>query len=113
MNDTFVKLVSWYDNEWGKFTTWHRRSLHFLMLPHVLNFLLSIPEVMQLKEKFQQAEAEENEDVVRKAQNDIYYNKRLMVKHIRIVIQMLHVLPAKGTDDWYVVIMGMARHLFG
>ena len=72
LNDTFVKLVSWYDNEWGKFTQWHRHSMPFFMLPHVINCLLSVMEVMQLKEKFQQAEAEENEDVVRKAQANIY-----------------------------------------
>ena len=96
-----------------QFTQWHRRKLHFFMLPHVLNFSLSVLEVMQLKGKFQQAEAKENENVVRKAQANIYDNKRMLVRYAHFVTQLLHVLQVKGMDDWYIGIMGMIRHRFG
>jgi len=84
---------------------WHRRNLKFVLPSYVLNFVLCWRNIRQLRERrLQQASGKGSVDDI---EQEIYDNKRMMVRYTLTFIQILHVSKIKDLDDWYVGIMGM------
>lgn len=88
---------------------WHRRNLRFITLSHVLNFSLCVRDIRRIREKQDQKDPKYSgsEEAVAKADQEIYDNKRMMLRYVLTFIQMLHVSQVKKMDDWYVGLMGM------
>lgn len=88
---------------------WHRRNLRFITLSHVLNFSLCLRDVLRIKEKqrLNDPKYSGSEQALKKAESDIYDNKRMMLRYVLTFIQMLHVSQVKKQHDSYIGIMGM------
>jgi len=88
---------------------WHRRNLRFITLSHVLNFSLCVRDIwrIQAKQAAKDAKYSGSEEAEKKAEKDIYDNKRMMVRYTLTFFQMLHVSRVKEMDDWYVGLMGV------
>eukprot|EP00440_Ansanella_granifera_P001338 gb/GFBE01001440.1/.p1 GENE.gb/GFBE01001440.1/~~gb/GFBE01001440.1/.p1 ORF type:complete len:280 (+),score=74.26 gb/GFBE01001440.1/:1-840(+) len=89
---------------------WHRRNLRFITFSHVLNFSLCVRSIMRVRAKQEAKDPEVcgSVEAQKKAADEIYDNKRMMVRYVLTFFQMLHVSQVKKLDDWYVGLMGMA-----
>eukprot|EP00403_Amphidinium_massartii_P020580 CAMPEP_0178402232 /NCGR_PEP_ID=MMETSP0689_2-20121128/16727_1 /TAXON_ID=160604 /ORGANISM="Amphidinium massartii, Strain CS-259" /LENGTH=276 /DNA_ID=CAMNT_0020023109 /DNA_START=61 /DNA_END=891 /DNA_ORIENTATION=- len=88
---------------------WHRRNLRFVTLSHVWNFILCWRAVRRIQEKQANKDPKYSgsPEALRKAEADIYDQRRMMLRYTLTFFQMLHVSQVKKLDDWYVGIMGM------
>mmetsp|Transcript_126311 Transcript_126311/g.327911 ORF Transcript_126311/g.327911 Transcript_126311/m.327911 type:complete len:282 (+) Transcript_126311:138-983(+) len=88
---------------------WHRRNLRFITFSHVLNFSLCVRAIKRIREKQAKDDSKYtgSEEALKKAENEVYDNKRMMLRYVLTFIQMLHVSQVKKMDDWYIGIMGM------
>jgi len=89
---------------------WHRRNLRFITASHVFNFSLCVRDIMRIKAKQEAKDSKYSgsPEAIRKAESEIYDNKRMMVRYVLTFIQMLHVSQVKKMDDWYIGLMGCA-----
>lgn len=87
---------------------WHRRNLRFITLSHVLNFSLCVRDIRRIRDKQEKKDPKYSgsEEAVKKAESDIYDNKRMMLRYVLTFIQMAHVSQVKKMDDWYIGLMG-------
>jgi hypothetical protein len=88
---------------------WHRRNLRFITLSHVLNFSLCVRDVLRIREKqkLNDPKYSGSEQALKKAEADVYDNKRMMVRYVLTFIQMLHVSQVKKMHDSYIGMFGM------
>lgn len=88
---------------------WHRRNLRFITLSHVFNFSLCLRDISRIKQKRLANDPKYvgSEQAEKKAETELYDNKRMMVRYFLTFIQMLHVSQVKMFDDWYIGIFGM------
>jgi len=88
---------------------WHRRNLRFITLSHVLNFSLCLREVSRIRERQRLSDPKYSgsEQALKKAESDVYDNRRMMLRYVLTFFQMLHVSQVKKLHDSYVGIFGM------
>lgn len=87
---------------------WHRRNLRFITFSHVLNFSLCVRDISRIREKQANKDPKYSgsAEAEGKAAQDIYDNKRMMLRYVLTFIQMVHVSQVKKMDDWYIGLMG-------
>jgi hypothetical protein len=88
---------------------WHRRNLRFITMSHVFNFSLCVRDIFRIREKqrLKDPKYSGSDQALKKAEADVYDNKRMMLRYVLTFIQMLHVSQVKTFDDWYIGIFGM------
>jgi len=88
---------------------WHRRNLRFITMSHVFNFAVCYREICRIRAKQEAKDPKYSgsAEAIKKAEDDVYDNKRMLVRYVLTFFQMIHVSGVKQLDDWYVGIMGM------
>lgn len=87
---------------------WHRRNLRFITLSHVFNFSLCIRDINRIREKqrLNDQKYSGSPQAAQKAEQDIFDNKKMMLRYVLTFIQMIHVSQVKSMDDTYIGLMG-------
>jgi len=88
---------------------WHRRNLKFVLPSYVINFCLCWTNIQKIKQKQRNKDSKYSgsEQAEKKAELDIYDNKRMMVRYTLTFFQIVHGSAVKILDDSYIGLFGM------
>jgi len=81
---------------------WHRRNLKFVLPSYVLNFAICCRNIRQIRQRQRLCKHADGE-----AEQEVYDNKRMMLRYTLTFLQIIHVSKVRELDDWYVGLFGM------